>query len=224
MSVTPPVPPPELLARIAADLTPVSPRPSPIRRALVWAPAAAALYLVVPLAGGLRSDAPVLGPWMTWLVSAFQVALGVWLVWAGGRDYVAGRRLAVSVSTVLLAIAALVVVGVTSVTYAISPTGVPLGLTAWHSSTFCFRGSLAVGAPLLFGAAWLLGRALPGKPWLAGTLFGAGAGLSADAAWRLVCPASDPWHVLTSHGGAVVVLALVGAIGAALTAPRPLAR
>jgi hypothetical protein len=90
----------------------------------------------------------------------------------------------------------------------------------WRADTFCVRGSLAAGAPLLFLAGWWLGRSLPGQPWLAGALFGAGAGLTADAGWRLVCPVSDPWHVLVSHTGAVVVLATIGAVGAYLVARK----
>jgi hypothetical protein len=76
---------------------------------------------------------------------------------------------------------------------------------------------------LLFLAGWLLGRALPGQPWLAGALFGAGAGLTADASWRLVCRISDPWHVLAAHGGAIIVLAAVGAVAAYLAAARRMA-
>jgi hypothetical protein len=61
-------------------------------------------------------------------------------------------------------------------------------------------------------AAVIIGRTMPARPWLAGALIGGGAALSADATWRLMCPVSDPWHVLTAHAGAVVTVAVAGAL------------
>jgi hypothetical protein len=81
------------------------------------------------------------------------------------------------------------------------------------------------------GAGWVIACAvgavavnvaLPGQPWLAGALFGAGAGLTADASWRLVCPVSDVWHVVAGHGGAVLVLTAMGSVGAYVAARRRL--
>jgi hypothetical protein len=149
------------------------------------------------------------------------VALGIWLLWAGARESTPGRRLPVRVATLTLLAAGLVVLGVTALTFAVSPTTMPGSMRPWEIGAFCFRGSLVVGAPMLFLAGWLMGRALPGQPWLAGALFGGGAGLTADASWRLVCPISDPWHVLAGHGSAVLVLTIVGAAGAYLAARSP---
>lgn len=213
-------PPPDLLARVAGDLRPV-PAAAPLAtRVLWWTPVGLVLFLGVPLYFGLRVDANVLGPWITWGASACQVALGIWMVWAGGRESAPGRRLPWRLSSAALILAASVIVFLTAVTFAVSPTVPPAALTYWRAGAFCFRGSLVVGAPLLFLAGWLLGRSLPGQPWVAGALFGGGAGLTADAGWRLVCPVSDPWHVLVGHGSAVVVLTIVGSVGAYWAARR----
>jgi hypothetical protein len=213
-------PPDELLARIAADMRPVRPLASPLRRVLMSVPVGLVVFLGLPLYVGLRADASTLGPLLTWGASAAQVSLGVWLLWAGAREARPGRRLSLRLNAAVLVATAAIVAGLTALTFAVSPTTLPGSLLPWSAGSFCYRGSLAVGAPQLFLAGWALGRALPGHPWLAGALFGAGAGLTADATWRLLCPVSDPWHVLVGHGGALVTLTLVGAVGAAVAARR----
>jgi len=40
------------------------------------------------------------------------------------------------------------------------------------------------------------------------------------AGWRLVCPISTPWHVLTAHGGSVITITLLGALTAHFVAAR----
>ncbi len=215
-----PTPPSSLLSRISGDLRPVQPLGTSGRRVAYWAPAGVALFVAVPLLSGLRFDASTLGPLATWGASAAQVGFGIWLVWAGGRESLPSRRLPTPLVSAGLLLAAAFVVSLTAITFSISPTELPATLTAWHAGTFCFRGSLIVGAPLLFLAGWLLGRSLPALPRLAGALFGGGAGLTVDAGWRLACPVSDPWHVLTGHGGAVLVLTAIGAMAAQIVARR----
>lgn len=222
MSKDPVTPPPELLARVQRDLPPVRPLASPLGRVTLWLPAGVLLFLALPLGIGLRADAGALGGWLTWGASLAQMAFGTALLWAGAREHRSGRRLPVRYAGGGLLLAAVVVLGLTALTFAISPTALPSRLV-WRAATFCFPGSLVLGAPMLFLAAWLLGRMLPGVPWLAGALLGAGAGLTADASWRLICPIADPLHVLPTHGGAVIVLTLAGAVIASLAA-RPQAR
>lgn len=217
-------PPPDLVATIAGDLRPVRPGGSLRRRVALTVPLGLTLFVGLPLVVGLRADAASLGPVVTWGMSALQVTLGMWLIWAGARESVPGRRLPFRVGAIVLAAAALAVVTIAMVTFARSPTTVrDVLLLPWTAGAFCFRGSVALGAPSLFLAGWLLGRALPGQPWLAGALFGAGAGLTADATWRLVCPVSDPWHVITGHGGAVLTLTVAGAVGGYVAARRRVA-
>jgi hypothetical protein len=49
---------------------------------------------------------------------------------------------------------------------------------------------------------------------VAGAVYGLGAGLMADAGVRLFCWVSAPAHVLVAHGGAILFLALAGALAA----------
>lgn len=47
----------------------------------------------------------------------------------------------------------------------------------------------------------LAARAYPTRPVVAGALLGLGAGLMANAGWRLFCHFSEPAHVLSAHVG-----------------------
>jgi hypothetical protein len=71
---------------------------------------------------------------------------------------------------------------------------------------------LVSALPALALAAWLVGRAYPLRPLVAGALYGAGAGLLADAGWRLFCHFSDPAHVFAAHTLAVCVTSAAGAL------------
>jgi hypothetical protein len=76
----------------------------------------------------------------------------------------------------------------------------------------CFVGTLATALPLLIGAAVLAHRAFSVRPWSSGALYGLGAGLGADAGWRLFCHFSDPAHVFPTHTGAVLTVAVLGMV------------
>ncbi|MGE0813809.1 MAG: NrsF family protein [Vicinamibacterales bacterium] len=218
-----PAPPPDLLAAVQRDLAPVAPRRLG-RGLMLWTPLAILACAGLPVVVGIRADAAVLGRWWTWGASAVQLAAALWFVWAGARESRPGRRLPVTALAAALIGAALLVLALTAATFRVSPTVLGDALLPWRAGSFCFKGSVAVGAPLLIVAAGWLGRALPGAPWLAGALFGGGAGLAADATWRLLCPVSDPWHVLASHGGAVLTTAVLGAVLAEVVARWRVAR
>ena len=57
---------------------------------------------------------------------------------------------------------------------------------------------------------WLVFRALPVRPSIAGLLGGAGAAVTADAVNHIICPMSDLRHVLVWHTGVLVGLMLFG--------------
>jgi hypothetical protein len=79
----------------------------------------------------------------------------------------------------------------------------------------CARHDLALALPALAVTLWLVFRALPLRPSVAGLLGGAGAAVVADALNHVICPMSDLRHVLVWHSGALIGLMLVGwAVGA----------
>ena len=80
----------------------------------------------------------------------------------------------------------------------------------------CVFGTFASALPALFAAAWLVRRAYPLRPALAGALYGLGAGLLSDAGWRLFCHFSDPNHVFAAHTVAVLMSVAAGSTIATL--------
>jgi hypothetical protein len=61
-------------------------------------------------------------------------------------------------------------------------------------------------------ASILAARAYPTRPAVAGAMLGLGAGLMADAGWRIFCHFSEPAHVLSAHLAAVIMSTIIGAI------------
>ena len=74
----------------------------------------------------------------------------------------------------------------------------------------CATHDLALGLPALAVTLWLVFRALPLRPSIAGLLGGTGAAITADAINHIVCPMSDLRHVLVWHTGVIFGLMLVG--------------
>jgi hypothetical protein len=198
---------------ILADLTPVRPLAAPLRRALVLLPAGILLLASQPLIYGLRGDAPVLGLFRLWGLSAGQSLLGLLFIAAALREAVPGRAL--PRGRVLLALGALVSVAVTFVTWQGSATVVPPGHVAFYW-TVCFTRPVMIGFPVMAIALALAWRAYPLRAALVGALAGLGAGLMTDAGWRTFCHVSDPVHVLSAHLAAVLALSGAGAAIAAL--------
>ncbi len=68
--------------------------------------------------------------------------------------------------------------------------------------------------PVVALASILAARAYPTRPAVAGALLGLGAGLMADAGWRIFCHFSEPAHVLSAHLAAVVLSTMIGVLAA----------
>ncbi len=213
-------PPDALLAEVSRDLRAVRPWPTPWRDALRLTPLALGILVALPVLVGLRRDAVAVGPLVVWGVSLAQIALGILLIWMATREGRPVRRLPRGVVRLALAVAGFMVVAVSFVTFAKSPTHVPRGIPPWIAGTVCYLGHVVVVAPLFALAAWWHSRFVSPRPALAGGLYGAGAALTADAGWRLICPISTPWHVLTAHGGSLVTITLLSALTAHLVANR----
>lgn len=204
---------PESLRRaVADDLAPVKPLP-PVWMRTLSAVAVAALGLAVVVAAfklTLRPDMGQLPMWLSWGCTALQLLVGVILVGMALREAVPGSgvpggAVALAVGTGVLM---QVVVGV--VTWTHSP-GMPLlegkGLQA---GVTCATHDTALALPALAVTLWLVFRALPLRPSIAGLLGGTGAAVAADAVTHILCPMSDLRHVLVWHTGMLVGLMIVG--------------
>jgi hypothetical protein len=211
--------PEELRARIAADLRPVRPMLRPWQRVLVCLPAVLLACAAAPVLLGVRGDVGQMGPWLAWGGSFVQLALAIVLVLAAFREAVPAEGVARDVAGALIAAGAAAAIALAFVTAIVSPEprARPETFGDWF---FCWRGALMVGAPMLLLLLVLAGRGLLVRPWLGGALAGLAAGSAVDAGWRLYCSYSSPVHVLTSHGGAVLALAIAGTIGGAALGRR----
>lgn len=205
--------PVELRARLAADYRPVRALRSPWTRALAIVPLAIIVLTGAQFAFNVRPDSPNLGWIGVWGLSIFQSLIGILVVGAALRESVPGRHWSGAAIALWLAIPIAAIVGVTLVSWNASP--VMLRGAWWIVAGVCFAGSAATAMPVVAFAGILAARAYPTRPAVAGLLFGLGAGLMADAGWRIFCHFSEPSHVLSAHLAAVVMAAIVGTLTAA---------
>ncbi|MEM7584298.1 MAG: NrsF family protein [Acidobacteriota bacterium] len=198
-----------LRTQIARDLRPV--KPLVLTRWL-----AGFLLLFAPLSGlllwyrfGLRGENGVLDSLWLWGLSGAELLLGyavlIWIL----REAVPGRRLDTVGLRVVAGAALLLHVLITLVTYAKSPLEVPAG-HGWMYGLYCFRFEVLIGGACLLFILWLSRQGLTTHPRRIGLMGGLGAGLVADAIWRLVCPYSDHHHSFGSHTSAILTLVVVG--------------
>jgi Negative regulator of sigma F len=202
--------PKELLQAIARDLRRVRPLPPPAKRVLAFVPVSLVLLLGMPLLWGFRSNLDLLSLPLAWGPSLALLAAGLGIVALALREAIPGRALPRRVLAATVGGAAALVLAVAALTHAFVPTAVPPGAD-WRYAWECLA---MAGGPGLLGvaaAAWLASRALPTRPAVAGSLYGLGVGLMADAGARLFCWVSTPAHVLLAHGGAAVMLVVAGA-------------
>jgi len=208
MSSAPPPLPDELRAAILGDLKPVKALPPPWKRLLLVAPLIA-VVLMMPFVYNELRDTGSFGVLLSWVPVAVQVLLAFGLLVIALREGVPGWRVSTHLifAMVLAAYSLQIVVNLLmfmQTPVAAGPSGV---LETWMS---CFRVESLIGIPILVLVAWLVSRALPCRPLLAGFLAGTGAGIAAEASWRMVCPNSEPGHVLMGHTGGILILGLTG--------------
>jgi hypothetical protein len=169
---------------------------------------------------GLRRDAPRLGWTLTWVASTLQMLFGLALATLAMREAVPGTLLSQRTIRVAFATAFVGVALVTWLTWLTSPTfAIPPGSGAfvWR---VCVAGTIVSALPALAVSGWLVARAYPLRPRLAGALYGVGAGLMADAGWRLFCHFSAPGHVFGAHVLGIAVCAGLGVLLASFLRPR----
>jgi hypothetical protein len=204
--------PPALRAELLADYSAVRPLPRPWARALSLAPFALLALVAAPWWFELRMDHARLGWLQSWGWSIAQSLAGVALVAAALRDAVPGRTWDGRQLALWLALPAALVIVVTWTTFAASPVSLRGAGALVMVGLMCFAGSLATALPGAALAAILSVRAFPTRPAVTGLLGGLGAGLMADAGWRLFCHYSEPAHVLTAHLGGVLAAGACGAV------------
>jgi hypothetical protein len=198
--------PQDLYREIAADLRPVRPlRPAWVR-ALVLLPCAAA---------GLALLSFLLGP--RWLAepplslagAGVQLLLAYALLVLALGETIPGTRTGIARPVLAVGASLLAFLGFLFALHGTHPMAVPPGMEL-AMVLRCLGFSLLLGVvPGLLGFG-LIGRGLPARPGVAGVLGGLAAGLAAVSVWQLFCAGTEPAHVLTGHGGAVLALAGAG--------------
>lgn len=202
--------PDPLRAQLAAGYSPVKPLGAPMARALWLVPFAALSLVAAQFAFELRVDAPRLGWGGTWGISIAQVVVGLIVVAAALREAVPGRTWSRAASVLWIGMPIAIVIAVTWVSWQASPIRLRGG---WYFvGGLCITGSIVSALPAVTMASILAARAYPIRPATAGALLGLGAGLMADAGWRLFCHFSEPAHVLSAHLGGVLVSMLIGSV------------
>lgn len=202
--------PSELRARLAADYHPVHALRSPWTRALGVLPLGLIALLAAPIVFDVRQDALRLGWLGLWGLSLVQFAIGFAVVAAAMREAIPGRGWSRGAITLWLLPPIIATVAVTMTSWQISPA--LLRGQWWVVLGMCFSGSAATALPVVALGSVLAARAYPTRPALAGALIGLGAGLMADAGWRIFCHFSEAAHVLSAHLAAVVMAALIGTL------------
>ena len=202
--------PPELRDRLAADYRPVRALPSPWVRAMWVMPLAIMALVAAPMAFNVRIDASRIGWIGLWGLSILQAAIGLSVVAAALRESVPGRSWSRPAIALWLSMPIVVMIAVTMFSWEASR--VALRREWWTVWGVCFSGSAATALPVVALASILAARAFPTRPALAGALLGLGAGLMADAGWRIFCHFSEPSHVLAAHLAAVVMSTAIGSL------------
>jgi hypothetical protein len=202
--------PTELRARLAADYAATRRLPPPIARTVWVVPFALLALVAAPTFFNVRSDAPQLGWLAAWGASLIQLGVGVGLIAAALRESIPGRGWNHRQLLLWMVGPLLMVVAVTFSSAELSQ--IPLDANArWRIGVMCLAGSAAMAMPIVALASVLAVRAYPTRPAIAGALLGCGAGVVADAGWRLFCHFGEPTHVLSAHLGGVLVAAAAGA-------------
>ena len=151
------------------------------------------------------------------------VVLAIAFVWIAAHESTPAARLPRQVVYFAVVTAFLVVVFVTVLTFSTSPATEPLLRvpprvnellrdSPWIMGLGCGIGSTLAGGILVLLFSWVFRNSLATRPTIAGALYGAGAGLAANAGWRTACPISTPWHALGAHGAAIIATVILGAL------------
>lgn len=197
----------EVRETIREDMEPVRPL-EPCWKRLLYILPVAVLALAMPFFYYELRDTGELGLLIGWIPVAIQILLAFALLSFALREGVPGWRGSSRAIFALCIGAFALQILVNLLIFLRSPAGgEPASVSMWLE---CFRVESLIGLPILVAVAWLVSRSLPQRPLLAGFLAGIGAGFAGDASWGLLCPISEPSHVLLGHTGGILVLGLTG--------------
>jgi hypothetical protein len=199
--------PESLRQAVSCDLKPVCPLATPWRRMLWVVPLTIVAFLLPQMIMGQRPDLARIGFLLAWFPVIVQLLLGLGLMGMALREAVPGLGVSRGMIGGLMVTAVGLHVVVNSAIWLYYPSTEE---SVWSLWWLCFRHELFLGIPFLLVVGWLAARALPVRPRTIGLLSGVGAGVMADATWRMVCPISEPSHVLSSHLAPVFVLGAIG--------------
>ena len=203
--------PAALLSMVKRDLIPIRPLASPSRRALALLPIGLILFAGMPAFWHWQAHVK-LAPWAWWGVSELEMGLSLIILAAAFREAVPGRELSGRKLATLITMAC---AGFVLFNAGAQPPP-PTSAHSWmHWVWECIYMTISFSIPALAAPAWLVARALPNRPALAGALCGMGVGIMADAGLRLFC-GDGGTHLIVAHGGAIVLLVMLGAICATL--------
>jgi hypothetical protein len=201
----------QLKEDLAGDFAAVKSLMEPWKRALWLFPLSLLLMEVTLATFHLRPDHVNLGPLALWGFCALQI-LASYILFAVSLEACIPGSGRAPIFLLSVGLIGLVIHWIISwITFRISPNW-PAPGQEWHLGMACLSaiGMLGILA-LLFG--FFLARAgLPMRARAAGLLLGLGAGLAAEASWRLHCPISSWNHILLFHGGGILVIIGVGVI------------
>ncbi len=208
----------ELRSRLGDDVT-SSPLRGDLKPVRPYSPGRSMTFflaLFVPLAAlilwrvfGWRPDHGALGsPWM-WGLSAVELTAALVLLSRVLREAIPARSSSLALLTFAAAGTAVLHVAVNLATFNRSQV-YPVAGHEWTIGLQCFAFEVALGIPCVLFVLWLGRRGLTSRPRRLGVIGGIGAGLAADAVWRLVCPYSDPVHAFGSHSSGIAAVAGLG--------------
>lgn len=174
------------------------------------------LTLFIPLVAlclwrvfGWRADQDVLGTSGFLGLSAIELIAGLVLLTRGLREAVPARGSSLAGLALAGASAALIHAAIIWTTFTRSQVYPTVG-REWEVALYCFVFEVLLAIPCVLFALWLGRRGLTSRPRRLGLLGGVGAGLAADAVWRLICPYSQPAHALGSHSSGLVATVVLG--------------
>ena len=207
--------PDALLSAVKRDLQRVQPLTSPGRRALALVPLGLLLLVGMPVFWNWQANTGELAPWLSWGLSTLETAAGLLTLAIGFREAVPGRELPTTTVIVQIGLVGLCFLGVNAASQMPKPGEIPLETNLqWIQE--CIGMAAAFSVPALATVGWLVSRALPNRPALTGALCGLGVGMMADAGLRLFCRDGALTHIVVAHGGAILVVVALGALGATI--------